>query len=373
MTENYKNQRMKKVLKILKYSIITIVVLILVFIAIVYIKSPGVADIVRNNDGNIPKNSISTIVTIPVGEIQQTIIIRGEDNTKPVLLFLHGGPGTPEFLLMKNIGLNLEQEFVVAYWEQRGSGKSYFKDIPAESMSLPQMISDAVEVSKYLQIQFKQNKIYLMGHSWGTLLGTMLAYQHPSLFHSYIGIGQIGHQYDGEKISLNWIKKMAKSLKNKSDVEIINTLVLPDSLANLQTWMDYFGPQRGFVNKYGGGMSHKKINSTKIYKTFLFDTPEYTFRNKINYSKGARFSKHLFDDVIQANLIQEVDSISIPVHIIQGIHDYMTPLKSAKDFFTQLKAPEKNFYQFDHSAHFPFIDEPYKFNKIIEKIVLGEK
>jgi len=166
---------------------------------------------------------------------------------------------------------------------------------------------------------------------------------------------------------------MAKNLKNKSDVEIINTLVFPDSLANNQTWSDYLIPQRGFVNKYGGGMSHKKINFTNLYKTFLFDSPEYTFRNKIKYSKGALFSSmHLFDDVIQANLIQEVDSISIPVHIIQGIHDYQKPLKSAKDFFTQLKATEKNFYQFDHSAHFPFIDEPYKFNKIIEKIVLGE-
>ncbi|AOR27484.1 alpha/beta hydrolase [Formosa sp. Hel1_33_131] len=364
---------MKKILKTIKYSIITIVVIVLVFIAIVFIKSPGVADIVRNNDGNIPKNAISTIVTIPVGEIQQTIIIRGEDNTKPVLLFLHGGPGTPEFPFMKNIGLNLEQEFVVAYWEQRGAGKSYFKDIPVESMSLPQMISDAVEVSEYLQIQFKQNKIYLMGHSWGSFLGTMLAYQHPNHFHSYIGIGQVSHQYYGEKISLNWIKKMAKNLKNKSDVEIINTLVFPDSLADNQTWMDYLIPQRDFVNKYGGGFSHKNYNLTNLYKTILFDSPEYTFRNKINYLEGALFSPmHLWDDVIQTNLIQEVDSISIPVHIIQGIHDYQTPLKPAKDFFTQLKAPEKNFYQFDHSAHFPFIDEPNKFNKIIEKIVLGE-
>ena len=111
----------------------------------------------------------------------------------------------------------------------------------------------------------------------------------------------------------------------------------------------------------------------EIYKTILFKTPEYTLQNKVNYLRGALFSiEHLWDDVIQTNLLEEIDSIAIPVDIIQGIHDFQTPFKPAKAFFDHLKAPEKHFHRFEYSAHFPFLDEPEKFNEIIEKIVLKQ-
>ena len=251
---------MKKGVKTLGILIGIMLMAIIVLVLLVWIKSPGIPDRVTDKKGNIPENAISTIATIPIGGIQQSMIIRGEDAAKPVLLVLHGGPGSPGFILMKNAGLNLEQEFVVVHWDQRGAGKSYFDDIPVESMTVTQMISDAVEVTEYLRTRFKKDKIYVMGHSWGSLLGSLLVHRHPQHFYSYIGIGQVSRPYHSERLSLEFVRAAAQEAGNESDIFDLNTLTLPDSLDDVQTWMEYSFYQRDFVNKYGGGLQLSLIH-----------------------------------------------------------------------------------------------------------------
>ena len=137
--------------------------------------------------GKTLSGSISTIERITLGGQEQYLIIRGADTSKPVMLFLHGGPGSPETAFMKKTNLAIEKDFIMVYWEQRGAGKSYSKNMQPESMNIPQFVSDTRELSEYLAARFKQDKIYLMGHSWGSFLGIVTAYQHPELFHSYFG------------------------------------------------------------------------------------------------------------------------------------------------------------------------------------------
>ena len=363
---------MQKVKKILLIFLSVSILLILALLGYIWIKSPGTAAMVLAKDGRKLSNSISEIVAIPIGGIDQHLIIRGQDADKPVLLLLHGGPGSPEFPFFKHKDLNLEEVFVVAHWEQRGAGKSYYEDIPIESMTTAQFIADAAMVADHLQKRFKQDKIYLMGHSWGSFLGALVAQKHPNLFHSYTGIGQVSHQYLGEKLSFEWAKAQAAEANNTEDIALLAALTFPDSLADSKIWIDFIMPERDMVNKYGGGMKRKDADMIAVYKTYIFDTPEYTIQNKLNIMKGALFSiTHLWDDVLQTNLSIALDSIAIPVHIIQGIHDYQTPYAPAKAFFDQLKAPQKTFHRFENSAHSPFLDEPAKFNSIILEQVIG--
>lgn len=365
---------MKKALRIFGYFVGGVLLLIMVFVLVVWSCSPGAPEKMLDDNGRDIPNSISAIETVSIGGISQTVILRGEDVTKPVLLMLHGGPGLPEFFVMKKMGLNLEKEFVVAYWDQRGAGKSYSESIPKESMTLSQMVKDAEEITKYLQSRFSQEKIFLLGHSWGTLLGMELANLHPEYFHAYIGTGQISHPFYGEKVSLDWIRNTAEKADNLEDVEAINALVFPDSLASTQTWSKYLMAQRDFVNKYGGGMKHENLNMSYVFKTLLFETPEYTLQDKLNFFNGISFSiEHLWDDIIQTNFLQTIDSIAVPTHILQGVHDYQTPFQPAKLFFDQMKAPKKYFYRFENSAHSPFWDEPEKFNMILKKIATAQK
>ena len=358
-------QKVKNLFLVL-FSVILLFTLVTLFY--IWIKSPGTPATVLDKHGKELTNSISEIIKIPVNGIDQYLIIRGKNANKRVLLVLHGGPGSPEFPFFKDKHLNLEELFVVVHWEQRGAGKSYTDNIPKESMTIQQFIEDGAVVSEYLRKRFQQEKVYLMGHSWGSFLGVLLAHQHPDLFHSYTGIGQVSHQYLGERLSYEWVKTQAKKANNTADLALLAGLTFPDSLANNKTWIDFLTPERELVNKYGGGMKRKDADMIAVYKTYIFETPEYTITDKLNIMKGAIFSiENLWDDVLQTNLSVAVDSLAIPIHILQGVHDYQTPYAPAKAFFDQLKAPQKTFHRFDNSAHSPFVDEPEKFNSIIKE------
>jgi pimeloyl-ACP methyl ester carboxylesterase len=211
----------RKALKVILYIITALLLLVLSLITGWWINSPGKADPITNQKGETIPNSISVIDTVRLGGLKQYVIIRGTDSTKPVMLFVHGGPGGPEIGMMKETNRLIENDFVMVYWEQRGAGKTYSSNAPPESMNLKQFIIDAGELSQYLIKRFKKDKIYIMGHSWGSLLGILTANRYPELFHAYFGVGQIGHQYKGELVSFEWVKNQAQ-LQN--DIAGINDL-----------------------------------------------------------------------------------------------------------------------------------------------------
>lgn len=359
---------MKTLLKYLLY-LLGIIVIVLITLAITLrVKSPGKPDPIIDTKGNIISGSISTIEKILLGGQEQYLIIRGKDKTKPVMLFLHGGPGSPEYAFVKSTNQAIENDFVMVYWEQRGAGKSYSKDIPVETMNLNQFISDTRELSEYLAKRFNKEKIYLMGHSWGSFLGILTAYQHPELYYAYFGIGQVCHQYKGEYISYEWVKKQAAEQNNKKALKALNDISFPDSLASIDKWQDFLMVERNYVSQFGGGVTHEMKGMWPVVKMIL-NLNEYTFKEKMTYMSGSLFSlKYLWPSVINKNLKNDIDSMQVPVYIFQGKFDYQTPYSVAKDFFDQLKAPEKEFFTFENSAHSPLMEEVEKFNSILQDL-----
>ena len=361
---------LKKIIKVLLYIVGGLLVIILGLAVILWIKSHGKADPITDLNGKTLTGSISTIEKMTLGGQEQYIIVRGADSTKPVMLFLHGGPGSPEIALMKNANQAIEHDFVMVYWEQRGAGKSYSKHIPVESMNLAQFISDTRELSEILAKRFKKEKIYIMGHSWGSFLGILTAYQHPELFHAYLGVSQVCYQYKGEQISFEWVKEQANKHNNEDAVEALSEISFPDSLSNSDVWLDFLMVERRYVTQFGGGVTNDMTGMWPVIKMVL-DTKEYTFGEKINFMSASMYSlKHLWPDEINKNLFNDIDSIHVPVYIFQGIHDYQTPYSVAKDFFDQLKAPQKEFFTFKNSAHSPIIEEVDKFNSIVREKTL---
>jgi pimeloyl-ACP methyl ester carboxylesterase len=351
------------------YIIFILVLISSILIFVLWIKSPGIAEPITNENGQIIKNSISTIEKIKLGEIEQYLIIRGADKTKPIMLYLHGGPGFPEIAFMKKYSQFLEKNFIMVYWEQKGAGKSYFKDTSNKNLNLESLISDTQQLSKVLAKRFKKKKIYLMGHSWGSFLGILTAKKYPELFYAYLGIGQVCNQYLAEKISFEWVKEEALKRNDKKAIKKLNLLNFPTKNANENEWLNYIIAQRDYVTKYGGAIY--KFNG--IYpeiKNFI-NAPEYTLNEKINFISASIYSfKSLWHYQIDMNLSRHIKTIDIPVYIFQGLHDYQTPHTVAKEFFNQLKAPKKEFFTFENSAHSPHLEETIKFNAIIkEKII----
>jgi pimeloyl-ACP methyl ester carboxylesterase len=245
---------LKKAAKVLLYLFGGIIFVISGLAITLWVKSPGKADPIKDADGNLIEGSISEITKLNLGGLNQYLIIRGVDKSNPVILFLHGGPGSPEVSFMKHFNRDIENNYVMVYWEQRGAGKSFSKNISPESMTLEQMISDTRELSEYLIKRFGQEKIFLMGHSWGSFLGILTAYKHPELYYAYFGIGQVADQYKAEKVSFEWVKVQAELKNDKSAISALSKLNFPDSTATAKVWIDFLMQERRYVSRFGGGV-----------------------------------------------------------------------------------------------------------------------
>ena len=359
----------RKILKSAIYTLSVIVIIVVALIVTLWAKSPGVTQPITNSQGNPIEGSISVIEKLTLGGQEQYIIIRGVDITKPIILFLHGGPGSPEIAFVEHYNPDLEKDYVIVHWEQRGAGKSYSKGIPDESMNLDQMISDTRELSEYLANRFNREKIFLMGHSWGSMLGILSAYKYPELYHAYFGIGQVCHQFKGEQLSYDWALDQAIERNDTKVIKSLKKINFPDSTAGVDKWLKYLMMERRYVNRYGGGTTREITGMWPLLK-LVVNSEVYTFSEKLNFMNASLFSlEHLWMDVMNTNLFNQIDSMSIPTYFFHGKFDYTTPYPLALEFYNQLKAPKSEFFSFENSAHSPIMEEPEKFNTILRKLM----
>jgi len=355
-----------RIIKALIYIISGLLIIVVTFVIIFWFKSPGISDPIKDMSGKVIEGSISTIEEVMINNQEQYLVIRGVDSSKPVMLFVHGGPGFPETSSMKKLNKAIEKDFVMVYWEQRGAGKSYSKDILAESLTIEQLVNDTKMVSEYIIKQFGREKIFILGHSWGSYLAISAAYKYPDLYHSYFGVSMISDQYKGEQIGFEWVKEEANKRNDQAALKMLSETSFPDLMASGQEWWDYLGIQRRFLNKYGAGVAYEMTSVGPFMKMFL-GAKEYTLREKMNSMSGMMLSmENLWPEMIQTNL-NYIDSMQLPVYIFQGVHDRQAPFSVAKDFFDRIKAPEKEFYSFENSAHSPLVEEVTKFNSIVRE------
>jgi pimeloyl-ACP methyl ester carboxylesterase len=343
----------------------------LIFLIFLLINSPGTSRPFVDHNGEIIPGSMAEIVSTDINGLDQKMIIRGRDTTKPVLLYLHGGPGDPEFPFVRQFDAGIENMFLVCYWDQRGAGLSYSESIRPETMNLPQFIEDAGKVSEYLISRFKRKKIFLMGHSWGTMLGSLTAKKFPEYYYALISIGQVGDQVRSEKISYDFVLSKAKESADKKAVRALEKLG-PPPYEDPQEALDKMYKERKYIIKYGGAVKSGNFYPRAV-KPLLF-CKEYRLIDKINYLRGMNFTKkYLWDVIMKTNLFKVIPSQQIPVYILQGLYDYQTSYAIAKEYFEYLQAPLKKFYTFENSAHSPIFEEPEKFELILNQILLEQQ
>jgi len=348
-----------------------IILLMIVLFVFVLIESPGSSRPFLTQDGKKTPGSIEVILTLKINGLNQSMIIRGSDTTKPVLLYLHGGPGDPEFPFVHKFNPGIEDLFVVCYWDQRGAGLSYSKNIPPETMTLSQFVDDAGKVSKYLIHRFNREKIYLLGHSWGSMLGAFTANKFPQYYYAFISVGQVGDQKRSEKISYDFVLSRARELKDRKAIRTLEEIG-PPPYSDPKEAIDKMMTQRKYVIRYGGAVKKGNFYPQAI-KPIIF-CKEYSLSDKIRYLKGMKFSRnYLWDTIMKTNLFKAIPLQQIPVYILQGTSDYETSYAIAKEYFDFLQAPVKKFYSFENSAHSPIFEEPEKFDTILKTILSEQK
>jgi pimeloyl-ACP methyl ester carboxylesterase len=171
---------------------------------------------------------ISSLQQVTLGNVKQWILIRGEDTSNPILLFLHGGPGFPQMPFTHIDSRRLEKHLIVVNWDQRGAGKSYNDGaIPKETMTIEQFLSDTHELIRYLKARFSKDRLFLIGHSWGSILGLYTAYRHPDDLYAYIGMGQVVNMEESELISYHYTLERAREADDSDAIEILTKIGPP--------------------------------------------------------------------------------------------------------------------------------------------------
>lgn len=306
-------------------------------------------------------------IFVEINGDRQGMFLKGEDTDNPVLLFLHGGPGSPEIAFTQAHPTGLEKLFTVCWWEQRGAGISYRKDTPKETMTVRQMIEDAVAVTEYLRRRFGKGKIYLMGHSWGSVLGVLTVQKAPELFHAYIGMGQVVQQLKSERLAYTY---MVKEFKNAGNRKMVRKLKKFPIDQGAEVTNQYLAVRSVGMTKLGIGVMHHSLSMVEPVMTIM-RFKGYSWKEKWNFAKGSWLALNcLWDAVLKQDFMKQVPRLEVPVYVLQGRYDYQVSYALAKEYVEALEAPVKGFYTFWNSAHSPCFEEPEKMIGILREDVL---
>jgi pimeloyl-ACP methyl ester carboxylesterase len=317
------------------------------------------------------ENGIASLEEITLGGEKQWILIRGYDVSKPVLIFLHGGPGSACIFYATYAMGGLEHDFVVVTWDQRGSGKSYHENIDPNSLTFEQLYSDTHELIIKMMERFEVDKVYLMGLSWGSILGANIARDFPDLLHAYIGVSQVVDAVRGLEIAFQAVLNRANELGNQSAITELSN-IHPDS-----TW-EHQQIISKWVEAFGFGDLHDEVQAEQIREALLSSLTEYTPEDITNLDKGkALYSlSPLGRDLTwlkNLNMITGIPGLEMPVYFLSGRFDYKTPSQLVEEYYQSLNAPAgKKMIRFENSAHVPILEEREVFHDVMINTVLAE-
>jgi proline iminopeptidase len=318
-------------------------------------------DIVRGLRRIVTPKGIDRAEAIDIGGIKQWVTIRGDDARNPVLLVLHGGPGYVELPLSWWYTRGWEEYFTVVQWDQRGAGKTYLindaKAI-APTMTPARMVQDSEELVQWLRANLHKQKIFVWGHSWGSYLGLELALHHPEWLHAYIGTGQVANSPESERRDWAFALDAARKAQNVRAIYELQSIA-PYAMSARRIALQQAMIAHKWSDYFGGVMAYRSSQEDESHAGRL--SPDYTDAEAPHIFDGNDFSeKYLFAGVLQLDFSKET-TFRCPILLFEGRFDRTVNSDVAHEWFKTIKAPEKRFVWFEHSAHEPESEEPGKF------------
>ena len=282
---------------------------------------------------------------VRVGGIEQWISIRGEDRDNPVLLLLHGGPGDVTNPWGYAGFRSWMKRFTVVQWDQRGAGRTLGKSGPsvAPTITIDRMTRDGVELAELLRKELRKEKIVLVGHSWGSILGVFMAKARPDLFHAFVGTGQVADPSKNYGVAHAALLAKAERSGEQSALR---------ELADV-------GPPP-YADGRGYGVQRKWSNRFEGADVFLASTlglalaaPDYSVRDVNDWLDGQGLSGERLVPMTSALDPKALGGdFALPVFIIQGAEDFTTPTSLARTWLESIRAPRKAFISIEGGGHF---------------------
>lgn len=308
----------------------------------------------------VTPEGIERTQAVRIGGIDQWISVRGVDRRNPILLMIHGGPGYVSMPTSWYFQRGWEDYFTVVQWDQRGAGKTYAANDPAvvtPTITRARMVEDAVEMVAWLRREFGKERIFVLGHSWGSTLGLEVAQRHPEWLHAYIGAGQATNGPEGERRGLRFALDAARRDGNAQavrELEGLGDYAAPGRPIRLA---DIF-LQRKWLGHYGGAVHGRRNFDHEGAAARL--APEYSDADLATMWKANDIStERLLTEVVSTDF-SKITRFRCPLILLNGRHDYNVSASLAAEWFEKVQAPSKAMVWFEHSAHEMFNEEPGK-------------
>lgn len=302
---------------------------------------------------------------------RQNIRVRSNDLSKPVMLFLHGGPGVCDRHRVMAQQSDLTEVATLVCWDQRGAGKSYSRKNRKAPITIDMIVDDAIALIDYLRAEFKQDKIYLVGHSWGSVLGVKICLKVPEKIAYYIGLGQFIEGTENERLSWQFCIDEANKLHLRRLAEKLKAYPPINGEYSSSKGMRC---QRDCLTRLGGADYHHRKGMMRSLIIPLIKSPEYSLSEVVGFAKGAAsLVDLLWKEVVSQNFLADAKKLDVPVLLTLGVHDYNTPTALANVWMENLDAPEKEIVWFDESAHSPIFEEPKKWRDTVKSSVFAVK
>jgi proline iminopeptidase len=317
--------------------------------------------IIANARKILTRNGVERLEKVHIGGIDQWVSIRGTDRRNPVLLYIHGGPGYVSIPMSWWFTRGLEEYFTVVQWDQRAAGKTYLLTDPAKiaaTLTTERMISDIQEIAAWVRREFGKDKIFVLGHSYGSFVGIQFAQRHPEWLYAYIGVGQCTDGPENERRGWRFAIDAARRAGNSAAVHELEAIA-PYAAPGRPVPIQDLYVQRKWVGYYGGVMAYRTDNSADSGLAQL--SPDYNDEEISHIWDGNKFATPRLLPGIVATDLTRISKLSVPVILLEGRHDINVNSEIAAAWFEKLKAPEKHLVWFEHSGHMPMTEEPGKF------------
>lgn len=309
---------------------------------------------------------------VTIGGIEQYIQIRGENTANPIMLFLHGGPGSNMSYYSYYWQTDLEKEFTIVHWDQRGSGNTYYKNKgTSQEPTMDILLSDLDELIDYICKEYDKEKVILLGHSWGTALGAIYSGEHPEKILHYISVSQMVDTWRAEELSAKEAISLAKADGDDEAAKEIESefqQVYKNKDITMMQFMKYrnivssklpSGDNMSFIEMISMGVfsPYMTINDLRWYLLSMFNPESYFEPNaKLHQSLLSNDGFSIYD---------YTSEYKVPVTFIAGDCDWITPYYLTEEYFNDISSPKKEMIYIENAGHTPFLDKSKEFCDII--------
>ena len=326
---------------------------------------------VRGPDGRTIAGSVAELSTVRLGGTDQTIMIRAAHAGDPVILYLAGGPGQSDLALTRAQVSGLEQDFVWVGLDQRGNGTSYGAIDPVASMTVERTVADVIELSEYLRQRFDEQRIYLMGESWGTILGVLAIQERPDLFFAWIPSGQIVDVRETDRRVYQDLIAYAERSGDqalRAELEAVGAPPyrdIPWANSNLLAWYEYlyqpYVPSAGYLER----------GQAAALDPFGVLGSEYDLMDKTNVLRGLLDTfTVMYPQLYDIDLRTRAPRLDVPVYLLDGTAELAGRRDLALDWLDRLEAPIKQRVELPNAAHAPVFEQADDVQRFMNEVVV---